>query len=127
MGRYNFKPARVHASASQLLEAGRLKRRPPWLDAVGPNPPSQILVRTQPVQHSPSVQRRKKSKRFQSLQSFRPLPIAYEEDRLRTIFYKDHPWELARPRVILEDDGVEGPPMEWRTITPPGRQLSGER
>jgi small subunit ribosomal protein S23 len=58
---------------------------------------------------------------------FRPLPIVYIEDELRTEFYSDHPWELARPKMLLENDGKDGQKDDWSKIQQPGRPLSGER
>lgn len=58
---------------------------------------------------------------------FKPQAIVYEEDRLRLQFYGDHPWELARPRVVLENDGKDGQKCDWSRIQQPGRQLNGER
>jgi len=58
---------------------------------------------------------------------FIPQPITYEEDKLRKEFYSDHPWELARPRIILEQDGKDGQKCNWSKIQQPGRQLNAER
>jgi hypothetical protein len=58
---------------------------------------------------------------------FKPQPIEYEEDRLRREFYGDHPWELARPRIVLENDGRDGQRCNWEKIQQPGRPLNGER
>ena len=123
MGRYDFRPSRVHQRATQLLATQRLSTPPPWFDVVGSIPPSQILVRTQPVQHQQpaSKSRRKASKMF------RPQPITYEEDRLRRDFFADHPWELARPRVILEDDGKDSRHQDWSSMQSAQNGLSGER
>lgn len=58
---------------------------------------------------------------------FQPQTIVYEEDALRKEFFGDHPWELARPRVVLENDGKDWHHDDWSRIQQPGRQLSGER
>ena len=58
---------------------------------------------------------------------FKPLPIRYEEDDLRSVFFSDHPWELARPRVVLEDGGRDWEGDDWSHIRQKGRGLSGER
>jgi len=122
MGRYNFRPQRVHQAVTQLLGTERLQVAPPWHDIVGTVPPSQILVRTQPVQHHRSPKTKKPSKLFQ------PQNITYPEDRLRKEFFSDHPWELARPRVVLENDGMDARLYDWSTgIRQPGQPLSGER
>lgn len=44
---------------------------------------------------------------------FSPVKVSYEEDRLRWEYFNDHPWELARPRVILEDDGKDYQRWDW--------------
>jgi len=31
-----------------------------------------------------------------------PIPIVYLSDRIRRQFFKDHPWELAKPRILTE-------------------------
>jgi small subunit ribosomal protein S23 len=58
---------------------------------------------------------------------YKPTQITYEEDGLRENFYSDHPWELARPRVILEQDGKDGQKCDWSKIQQPSRELNGER
>ena len=44
---------------------------------------------------------------------FTPAPVKYEEDKLRWEYFNDHPWELARPRVVLEKDGRDGEKWGW--------------
>jgi small subunit ribosomal protein S23 len=129
MGRYNLTPARVHQAASRLVElrkanadAGMLHTIPPWFQTIGSVPPGEILTRTQPVQHTVRKKRSKKPSKM-----FKPLQIKYEEDNLRNNFYSDHPWELARPRVILEQDGKDGQKCDWSKIQQPTRELNGER
>ena len=60
-----------------------------------------------------------------------PLEIKYEEDSLRSRFFKDHPWELARPRIMLETDGRDGLRADWsqhvfEACKKSRRQLDGE-
>ncbi|KFY01690.1 hypothetical protein O988_02601 [Pseudogymnoascus sp. VKM F-3808] len=130
MGRYNLTPVRVHHAASRLLElrklqadSGMLQNTPPWLQTVTSVPPGEILTRTQPIQHS-GVQRKIKTKKPSKM--YKPTQITYEEDGLRENFYSDHPWELARPRVILEQDGKDGQKCDWSKIQQPSRELNGE-
>ena len=127
MGRYNFRPARVHQATTELLGTERLDRRPPWYDIVGTVPPAQILVRTQPVEHHVSGQKHRRSKTRKPSKLFQPRQITYPEDRLRREFFGDHPWELARPRIVIEDDGKDAMLQNWETIRSPGRPLGGER
>lgn len=105
MGRHNLSPQRVHATATGLLSSQRLTTPPPWYNIIGQTPPSARLDR--PALQRPQNPRRKPSRLFS------PLPLTYEEDRLRWDYFNDHPWELARPRVVLEDDGKDGVKWDW--------------
>ncbi|KAF8862288.1 mitochondrial ribosomal protein [Acephala macrosclerotiorum] len=119
----NLKPSRVYQTASLLLESQSISQPPPWYKTIGAIPPGEIMTRTQPIQHRETNRRsriRKPSKMF------KPQLIEYEEDRLRSKFYADHPWELARPRIVLENDGKDGQKDDWSKIRQPGRALNGE-
>ena len=141
MGRINLTPLRVRQRALQNLESRRTNVRPLWLEVVGDIPPAQIYVREQPQMHpltkvrtkrlppppdaSPSLEDRdlptrvevevtkpkKVKKRASKL--FQPVQIRYEEDDLRRQFFNDHPWELARPRIVLETDGRDTERQDW--------------
>jgi small subunit ribosomal protein S23 len=115
MGRYDFRPARVLRSVTTLLETKSIPRPPPWFDVVQniPPPSSQTLVRV------PKGKKRS--------QMFKPLPITYAEDRLRSEFFGDHPWELARPKVVLEDSGNDSQNWDWSRLKQPGKRVDGER
>ncbi|KAI9797790.1 MAG: mitochondrial ribosomal small subunit component [Piccolia ochrophora] len=123
MGRYDFKALRVHQEASHLLNSPRLTRIPPWYDTVAAVPPAQILVRPLPVQHQP---KQRLSKTRKPSKMFKPQKITYEEDRLRKDFFQDHPWELARPRVILENDGRDGERHDWSRMEQSGKKVDAE-
>ncbi|KAK4166223.1 mitochondrial ribosomal protein S25-domain-containing protein [Cladorrhinum sp. PSN259] len=83
--------------------------------------PSEILTRPYPIQHIA----RKASRKPKNL--FRPTKIVYPEDSLRAEFFKDHPWELARPKMVLELDGKDARYRDWSTgLMQPGMKLSGE-
>ena len=51
----------------------------------------------------------------------------YEEDQLRQQFFGDHPWELARPRIVLEDDGKDYARFDWSKMLQKNKKLDGER
>ena len=128
MGRL-FRAARVARTAqkrlgSPVLGVERLKEvPPPWLKAVEAIPPSETLVRTYPVQHQPLNPKMHKPRR-----TFVPQQISYEEDDLRGTFFRDHPWELARPRIITEFDGKDARYVDWsKGLQQPGIPLTGER
>jgi len=122
----HLRPLRVHQATSRLLEVGILKAEPPWYRIVAKYPPSTSLVRERarnpdgpPFTHGRS---KKKSQQF-----FQPKEIKYPEDEIRTRFYRDHPWELARPRIIVENDGKDSQHYDWSSIVQARKQLDGER
>ncbi|KAK0732685.1 mitochondrial ribosomal protein S25-domain-containing protein [Apiosordaria backusii] len=58
---------------------------------------------------------------------YRPTKIIHPEDRLREEFYRDHPWELARPMLLIEIDGQDARFRDWsKGLQQPGMKLSGE-
>jgi len=120
MGRYDFRPLRVRQTALALVESKRIPHLPQWYDIVGDIPPGETLAR--PIQRAPRQRGTKKPSRM-----FQPLPIVYPEDKLRTEFFGDHPWELARPRLVVEDSGNDSKEYDWSNIVQPGKQLDGER
>ena len=124
MGRYDFRPHRVHQAVTQLLATEKLHHAPSWYNVVGNIPPAQTLVRTQPLQHRKPF---RSSKTRKPSKMFHPQNIVYPEDSLRKDFFGDHPWELARPRVILENDGKDAQRNDWSHIRQRGRPLDGER
>jgi small subunit ribosomal protein S23 len=125
MGRYNLKPSRVYQTAVRLRSVkGEDFVTPTWFKVIAEIPPAEILTRDQPVQHR-NVALRKGMKKPSKM--FKPQNITFEEDALRDNFYHDHPWELARPRVILEQDGKDGLRCDWSRIQQAGRPLNGER
>lgn len=120
MGRYDFRPMRVRQTAKALCDSKRVASLPQWYHIVGDIPPSETLAR--PVLRNPVPKRAKKPSRM-----FQPLPIRYPEDKLRSDFFGDHPWELARPRLVVEDSGNDAKGYDWSNIVQRGKQLDGER
>jgi small subunit ribosomal protein S23 len=55
------------------------------------------------------------------------MNITYPEDKLRKEFFGDHPWELARPKTLLEDSGNDAKYWSWDKIEQVGKPLDGER
>ncbi|KAI1780396.1 mitochondrial ribosomal protein [Hypoxylon cercidicola] len=97
-------------------------QQPVWYKVVESIPPAEILTRPLPPQHKkPNPKTRRPSRLFQ------PQQLVYEEDDLRRTFYKEHPWELARPRMIIEMDGKDAQRYDWsKGLVQPGMPLCGE-
>lgn len=106
MGRYSFAAQNINKSTTSLLSAKRLTHPPPAFVPLATFPPSTRLTR-------PPKQRSARAGGKRSSRLFKPLNIAYEEDRLRWEYFNDHPWELARPRVVLESDGRDHEKWDW--------------
>lgn len=89
---------------------------------MGKIPPTEILTRPRPTTHQDPDPRKRRPRR-----TYIPERITFPEDALRRTFFKDHPWELARPRVIVETDGKDAYGVDWsKGLRQPGRQVTGE-
>lgn len=144
MGKYNLTALRVRQTAVAQKAAGKLPQTPKWLDIMHDVPPTEVLVRNRPQQHQLVRQRlktvpgasrpqavfevqEKRIKPKKASRMFQPVEIKYEEDQLRKEFFRDHPWELARPRVLVEKSGKDFERYNWSRLQQRGKHLDGER
>ncbi|KAK9478824.1 mitochondrial ribosomal protein S25-domain-containing protein [Lipomyces japonicus] len=104
---------------SRLLEVGALKSEPAWYKAVIANPPATDFIPKVKVQNV-------KDWNVPVKDLFKPQSIVYPEDKLRSRFYKDHPWELARPKVLVERDALDFTRNDWSKLDQPLKRLDGE-
>ncbi|PWY93690.1 37S ribosomal protein Rsm25 [Aspergillus sclerotioniger CBS 115572] len=148
MGRYNLAALRVSQLADARAALGNTKASKTtdsssWIDVLHDIPPAQVLVRNRPQQHQLVRQRlktipgaskpqavfevqEKRIKPKKASRMFMPVEIKYEEDQLRKEFFRDHPWELARPRIVLEKSGKDFERYNWSRLQQPGKNLDGE-
>ncbi|KAI8967955.1 mitochondrial ribosomal protein S25 [Mycotypha africana] len=116
---YRAQPQIIARHVNNLLKANLLKEPPVWLSAVQAYPPGPSIVRAknpevnvsgqteieqQLFSKPPPKQRIRYSSKHVRTRAPKPLPIIYPEDRLRRQFYRDHPFELSRPKVLVEDE-----------------------
>lgn len=140
MGKLNFTALRVRQTALAQKACGKTDKTPVWTDVLADIPPASILVRNVPQKHplvrqrvrtDPEINKPKvvfSSRRPKDTRRiFQPMQIRYEEDELRKRFFRDHPWELARPRVLLENDGKDHTRYDWSKLQQPGKKVDGER
>ncbi|KAI1388223.1 mitochondrial ribosomal protein [Hypoxylon trugodes] len=125
-GQRQILPSRIFQTATTLLNHRIVPyakvQIPIWYKVVESIPPSEILTRPFPPQHKKQNPKARRPSRL-----FQPQQLVYEEDELRATFYKDHPWELARPRMILEVDGRDALRYDWsKGLRQPGMPLCGE-
>ncbi|EEP81923.1 conserved hypothetical protein [Uncinocarpus reesii 1704] len=144
MGRINLNALRVRQNVLAQKACGKISQTPCWVDVLSDIPPATALVRNLPQQH-PVIQQRVKTlpgkstpqtvietretprhKKKKASRMFLPVEIRYEEDQLRKEFFRDHPWELARPRVVLESTGNDHARYDWSKMQQPGKRLDGE-
>ncbi|KAL2867924.1 mitochondrial 37S ribosomal protein mS23 [Aspergillus lucknowensis] len=143
MGRYNLTALRVRQTALQAKASGKKGKLPEWVDVMRDIPPAQVLIRDRPQQHQLVRQRvktipgtskpqvvfeaqEKRTKPKKSSRMYLPVEIKFEEDQLRKEFFRDHPWELARPRIVLENSGKDFERYNWSRLQQPGKRLDGE-
>lgn len=126
MGRRQIRPSQVYQTVTTQMNHRIFKdfpvQQPVWYKVIESIPPSETVIRPLPPQHrTPNPRVRRASRMFQ------PQQLVYEEDGLRQQFYRDHPWELARPRMIIETDGKDAQRYDWsKGLRQPGMPLCGE-
>ncbi|AET38819.1 mitochondrial 37S ribosomal protein mS23 Ecym_3329 [Eremothecium cymbalariae DBVPG len=131
---------------SSFLRVGLLARTPVWYDVIVKSPPSTKFAR-QPKLVNPSTgaytaklrefsdnrnsssgtyktRANKHEKRVSTSAVYRAPKLYYFEDKLRSLFYKQHPWELSRPKILVENQGDEK--HDWSRIQQLGKPLDGE-
>ncbi|KAL2135919.1 hypothetical protein VTI74DRAFT_6302 [Chaetomium olivicolor] len=124
-----FRAARVYETAQANLNSSVFSNKrnqpPAWFKALQFLPPSEVLTRPYPIQHTEPRDSKKPGTRPRNI--FRPTKIVHPEDQLRQEFFRDHPWELARPRMVLELDGQDARYRDWsKGLRQPGMPLCGE-
>ncbi|KAJ2722240.1 mitochondrial ribosomal small subunit component [Coemansia sp. Benny D115] len=144
----------VQQAYEELLSAKLRDRVPSWLHAMRSVPPADSLVRdpTQfstsgtlefegkkqatagPGKSALATQIRRKlpegcvsikhGKNSLRTRSTRPPKIEFPEDKLRRVFYKNHPFELMRPRIVMEHSGKTN--ADWGTLLNGSSHVTGE-
>lgn len=131
---------------SQYLRSGVLQNKPVWFDVVGSNPPNTDLTK-KPKKFDWNLQSsdpknplfKKNSKsgyyktrsstqdRKQSNHGVSRIPkLTFLEDKLRDVFYHQHPWEFSRPKTLVENEGNEWTKCDWSHMLQLYKPLDGE-
>jgi small subunit ribosomal protein S23 len=138
-------PYKLTDTVDRLRTAGILRSKPIWYEAVSTNPPlstHRCVSRVVPEELGMFVSEGAKSRsitafseykrvnpKFYKAQVTKKAPlIHYPEDSIRERFYKEHPFELMRPRMIIEVE-EELKERNWETIYGGNRnaQVTGEK
>ncbi|CAD1812101.1 Mitochondrial ribosomal protein S25 family protein [Candida parapsilosis] len=141
--------ANVLSRTSAYLQSGVIKQKPVWFDIVAKYPPKHNLVKKPYVHEAESTDPRNdllkpKKQGLSKSQLFKTRPSSSEisnrnneihripklkflEDELRNYFYLQHPWELARPKNLIENNGDEIlKKCDWSHMLQLHKPLDGE-
>lgn len=135
----------VATRTAQLMRAGRLGHRsgitaigePTWFRVVLAHPPThQLLPKLRQLKKweepdkipSYGVYQTRNKKTFSTNPKhlYKLEKIRFEEDNIRKLFYTNHPWELARPRSLVENEADLYKRRDWSSMVQPGLALCGE-
>lgn len=133
----------VALRTSQMLQAGHGRTgapilEPSWYRVVLQTPPTHQLYRRvrrlragskepkvgEETRDGFFVTRNRQKHRVDAKHLYRLPELRFIEDRIRTQFYNNHPWELARPRSVIERPRPES--FDWSTMDQKNCRLTGE-
>lgn len=140
------KATQVAQRTQHLLQAAASSRgahipEPVWFRVVGQHPPTHQLTqkvvnlqqwqkKAKPLAKNPKtglyVTRHKQKFASSAQHLYRARPLRFFEDKIRSLFYTQHPWELARPKLLVENDGDDAQWQDWSSIDQPNKKLDGE-
>lgn len=144
------KATNVLQRAAHLLRAQRTSRdpvaEPSWFRVVASHPPTQnftqkthnleeftqlnsetsVLPQEQDVNSGLYTTRTSGRRITNSRHLYTPKAISYFEDGIRHLFFEQHPWELARPKLLVETDGKDSSRVNWSTLDQISKKLDGE-
>ncbi|KAJ3276784.1 mitochondrial ribosomal small subunit component [Terramyces sp. JEL0728] len=113
-------PFQLLKNIEKKVQAGKQKY-PPFYNAMKLHPPAPkpLMAPTktfnEPIVAKRQIQLSQSTKKFKSTKLKFKLPeIIYSEDKIRRIFYEQHPFELTRPRLVLELNLPDD--FEWTSI-----------
>ena len=116
-----YSPLTVANAAKRLMEKGLIPFEPVWYRPVLNTPPMTDFSRKPSQAHH--------GRRVNTPVDIRKIyPIQRGMDvHFRRKFYKQHPWELARPKIVVEEDGADYVRWDWSKMEQIGKPLDGER
>lgn len=136
----------LRAQQTSTFRARLEVAEPAWFRVVAKNPPTQNLaykahnleyykeksVEDNVRPEEPNQEtgfystRRARHHSTQTKHLFTPHKIEYFEDNIRSLFYQQHPWELARPKLVIETDGKDQSRQDWSRLDQLSKKLDGE-
>ena len=102
----------------RILDGFPGRREPVWYQPVLNTPPMTDFSRKPPQTHHGRV--------GYDLRQLYPIQTGISV-HIRRKFYTQHPWELARPKVVVEEDGADYARWDWSKMEQIEKPLDGER
>ncbi|CCF60202.1 hypothetical protein KAFR_0J01350 [Kazachstania africana CBS 2517] len=131
---------------SAYLQAGLLRNAPAFYDVIAQVPPSTKFTREPKLVNPSTGQDRTRFRELTDKVNWRGLyktryaasdrhasvsrlykasRLKYLEDDLRQLFYDQHPWELSRPKIVIENN-IDNSSLDWSNIQQLGKPVDGE-
>ncbi|AOA62112.1 37S ribosomal protein S25, mitochondrial [Komagataella phaffii CBS 7435] len=120
---------------SNFLKSGVIKQQPAWYKVVGSIPPQVDLTRKAAVNQQnttnfvsqPSTFKTRVNPRTIKNKLYRSQKLEFVEDELRALFYDQHPWERANPKLVVENaNDIELFKLDWSNIRQLTKPFDGE-
>ncbi|KAK9460368.1 mitochondrial 37S ribosomal protein mS23 [Lipomyces oligophaga] len=118
--------AEVLQRSSRMLTAGYGGREPAWFKPILESPPVLDIRPSITSEELQRIQQTTRKKELKAKDLFKPKKIVYPEDAVRKAFFEHHPWELARPKLLIEEDALEFTRDDWSKLEQDRRPLEGE-
>ncbi|CDO94562.1 unnamed protein product [Kluyveromyces dobzhanskii CBS 2104] len=132
---------------SAYLKSGILKKTPAWYNVIAKVPPTKKFARAPQLINPKNGKSRTVlpdysnwkansaglyktrpnhlEKKDSASKLYQPSKLVYIEDKLRKLFFQQHPWELSRPKILVENT-LETQEYDWSHIQQLGKPLDGE-
>ncbi|KAG7666101.1 RSM25 [[Candida] subhashii] len=145
--KFQTKPGRVVEFASHFVKKRVYKENPCWIDVVAKHPPEINLTKVprkftdkteyvdpatmlendaiNPKTGSFKTRVTRPERSNKHKYTHRVPKLEFLEDQLRDVFYHHHPWELARPKTLIENGRMNNN-GNWSRLLQLGQPLDGE-
>ncbi|KAG7821040.1 hypothetical protein KL942_000328 [Ogataea angusta] len=124
---------------SDFLRSGLVTEQPAWYKPVAYHPPKQIQHKTIRPEKFSKLRKLSVPPRSGNLYNTRltqsdlklnllkPQNLKYLEDKIRNVFYQQHPWELADPKSLIENEHtIDNKNQNWSHMRQLTKRLDGE-
>jgi small subunit ribosomal protein S23 len=116
-----FSPLSIANATKMYRDGGFMKVEPVWYPAVVNTPPMTDFSRKPARTNEPRAWNRPAD-----IRKMRQMNTGLGNS-IRKKFYTEHPWELARPKVVVEEDGADYVRQDWSKMEQIAKPLDGER